>query len=203
MARLDAILLALVSGMEDLEREQIGEDSFVLAGRPTHPSEKKGRSTLAIWKGSGCCSWKTVTAFEIKRSRCVGAQTRGRRTFAPPVFRPWRRWRPRERALPCCPLFRWRWRTDVPSSRSGASPRPRLSEPWFSPGESIHRWARRCASSGRQSALLINDVPTVGRGTMKSPIETTAGLSARTGFRCRQAACRRNVSASLKTQTQL
>src|SRR6266849_2433032 len=35
--RLDAILLALVSGMEDLDREVIGEDSFVLAGRPTHP----------------------------------------------------------------------------------------------------------------------------------------------------------------------
>ncbi len=39
--RLDAILLALVSGMEDLDREVIGEDSFVLAGRPTHPLLRK------------------------------------------------------------------------------------------------------------------------------------------------------------------
>jgi len=39
--RLDAILLALVSAMEDLDREVIGEDSFVLAGRPTHPLLRK------------------------------------------------------------------------------------------------------------------------------------------------------------------
>lgn len=37
----DAILVALVSGMEILEQEVIGEDSFVLAGRPTHPLLKR------------------------------------------------------------------------------------------------------------------------------------------------------------------
>ncbi len=35
--RLDAGLLARVSGMEDFEHEVIAEDSFVLAGRPGHP----------------------------------------------------------------------------------------------------------------------------------------------------------------------
>jgi LysR family hydrogen peroxide-inducible transcriptional activator len=35
--RLDAAFVALVSGMEDLEREVVGDDPFVLAGRPSHP----------------------------------------------------------------------------------------------------------------------------------------------------------------------
>jgi LysR family hydrogen peroxide-inducible transcriptional activator len=35
--RLDAVLLALVPGMDDLEREVVAEDPFVLAGPPDHP----------------------------------------------------------------------------------------------------------------------------------------------------------------------
>ena len=35
--RLDAVLLAIVPGMEDLERETLAEDPFLLAGPPEHP----------------------------------------------------------------------------------------------------------------------------------------------------------------------
>jgi LysR family hydrogen peroxide-inducible transcriptional activator len=35
--RLEAVLLALVPGMDDLEREVVAEDPFVLAGPPGHP----------------------------------------------------------------------------------------------------------------------------------------------------------------------
>jgi LysR family hydrogen peroxide-inducible transcriptional activator len=35
--RLDAGLLALVAGMDDLEHETLGEDRFLLAGPPAHP----------------------------------------------------------------------------------------------------------------------------------------------------------------------
>jgi LysR family hydrogen peroxide-inducible transcriptional activator len=35
--RLEAVLLAVVPGMEDLDRVEVGEDPFVLAGPPDHP----------------------------------------------------------------------------------------------------------------------------------------------------------------------
>lgn len=35
--RLDAVLVALVPGMDDLERQTVAEDPFVLAGSPDHP----------------------------------------------------------------------------------------------------------------------------------------------------------------------
>ena len=41
--RLDAVLLALVPGMDDLERETLAEDPFVLAGSPEHPLLKRKR----------------------------------------------------------------------------------------------------------------------------------------------------------------
>lgn len=59
--RLDAALLALVSGMEELDREVIAEDAFVLAGapghallkakRPAHPSDLEGESVLLLEEG--------------------------------------------------------------------------------------------------------------------------------------------------------
>jgi LysR family hydrogen peroxide-inducible transcriptional activator len=41
--RLEAALLALVPGMDDLERELVAEDPFVLAGPPEHPLVRSGR----------------------------------------------------------------------------------------------------------------------------------------------------------------
>jgi LysR family transcriptional regulator, hydrogen peroxide-inducible genes activator len=41
--RLEAALLALVPGMDDLERELVAEDPFVLAGPPEHPLVRSSR----------------------------------------------------------------------------------------------------------------------------------------------------------------
>ncbi len=41
--RLEAALLALVPGMENLEREVVAEDPFLLAGRPEHPLVRSRR----------------------------------------------------------------------------------------------------------------------------------------------------------------
>jgi LysR family hydrogen peroxide-inducible transcriptional activator len=59
--RLEAALLALVPGMDDLEREVVAEDPFVLAGPPGHPlvrprrparlSELEGESLLLLEDG--------------------------------------------------------------------------------------------------------------------------------------------------------
>ncbi len=59
--RLDAGLLALVTGMVDLDREAIAEDAFVLAGAPNHrllrskkavqPHELKGEHVLLLEDG--------------------------------------------------------------------------------------------------------------------------------------------------------
>jgi LysR family hydrogen peroxide-inducible transcriptional activator len=50
--RLDAALVARVSGMEDFEQAVIGEDPFVLAGRPGHPLlRRRGPATLDELRG--------------------------------------------------------------------------------------------------------------------------------------------------------
>jgi LysR family hydrogen peroxide-inducible transcriptional activator len=50
--RLDAVLVARVSGMEDFEHEVIAEDAFVLAGRPGHPLlRRRGPAALDELKG--------------------------------------------------------------------------------------------------------------------------------------------------------
>src|SRR5271157_1174848 len=59
--RLDAVVLALVSGMDELDREVIAEDSFVLAGPPGHallrargpvrPGALEGESVLLLEDG--------------------------------------------------------------------------------------------------------------------------------------------------------
>jgi LysR family hydrogen peroxide-inducible transcriptional activator len=45
--KIDAGLLAAVSGMDDLEREKLIDDPFVLAGPPSHPLMKSGRKAVA------------------------------------------------------------------------------------------------------------------------------------------------------------
>jgi LysR family hydrogen peroxide-inducible transcriptional activator len=50
--RLDAVLVAHVSGMEDFEHEMLAEDPFVLAGRPGHPLlRRRGPASLDELQG--------------------------------------------------------------------------------------------------------------------------------------------------------
>jgi LysR family hydrogen peroxide-inducible transcriptional activator len=79
--QLDACVLALVAGMEDLERETLGEDPFFLAGPPSHPLLRSRRpahlreldgETVLLLEDGHCFRDQALAICEAARAREAG-----------------------------------------------------------------------------------------------------------------------------------